>query len=62
MCSGFLPHDDHSLTLQIKSAFKSFVKRVKSFISGKSENVIVAKSNDNELAIENPVGNVKFSV
>jgi len=62
MCSGFLPNDDRKLPLQIKSAFQSFMNRVKSFISGKSEKVIVAKSNDNELTIGNPVEKVQLSV
>ena len=62
MCSGLNFYDDRKLSLQIKSAFTLFVKRVKLLISGKSKNVIVAKSNDNELAIANPVETVKLSV
>jgi hypothetical protein len=60
MCN-FVP-DDRKWPLQIKSAFESLMNRVKSFISGKSEKVIVAKSNDSELAIANSVGKVKLSV
>jgi len=59
MCGGFLP-DDRKLSLQIKSAIQSFMNRVKSFISGKSEKVIMAKFNNDELAIANP--KVKLSV
>jgi len=59
MCSGFLP-DDRRLSVQIKSAFKSLMNSVKSFISGKSKNVIVGYNN--KLAIENPVETVKLSV
>lgn len=60
MCNGFIP-DDRKLPLQIKSAFESFLNRVKSFISGEPKNAIVAKSNDSELAIANSVEKVKLS-
>jgi hypothetical protein len=36
MCNGII--DDRRLSVQIKSAFASFVNRVKLLISGKSEN------------------------
>lgn len=48
MCgTAFIP-DERKLSLQIKSAFSSFMNRVKLFMSGK--NAILAKSNDYELA------------
>jgi len=60
MCN-FVP-DDRKLPLQIKSAFESFMNRVRAFISGQSEKVIVAKSNDNELAIADSVGKIRLNV